>query len=96
MASKRISREWGCAVLVILLIVAAVVSVVTLIQKEGDKGQECIGLSGWQQRDTAVTYHLSTRNVLLGVLFVETFVVPAYIALETAMCPVPTPPQEGR
>lgn len=47
---------------------------------------ECVGLSG--KKDSTLQYELSTRNIIVGTVFIETLVVPVIVALEYAYCPV--------
>ena len=52
---------------------------------------ECIGVFGDQ--DPALRYRVSTRNVVLGIVFIETVFVPAVVVLSEIQCPVGRIPQ---
>lgn len=47
---------------------------------------ECIGLD--DDQNPALVYDLSTRNIVLGVVFSQMLVPPIYVALEATHCPV--------
>lgn len=54
---------------------------------------DCIGIA--DDPVPGVTYKASTRNIILGIVFVETIAVPAYVVLADLKCPVypqPTAP----
>jgi hypothetical protein len=46
----------------------------------------CIGLNGKKQ--AGVEYQYSTLNIVLGIIFVETIIVPVIVVLEGLECPV--------
>ena len=46
---------------------------------------QCVGLD--DERDPRLEYEISTRNALVGVLFVETLLVPGFVLLENLYCP---------
>jgi hypothetical protein len=46
---------------------------------------ECIGLDDSPQ--SGVTYEVSTRNVVVDIIFVETLIVPIWSVLEDVKCP---------
>jgi hypothetical protein len=46
----------------------------------------CVGVT--DDRDPALTYKVSTRNVVLGAIFVETLFAPALVLLTEWTCPV--------
>lgn len=46
----------------------------------------CVGLNGGE--DSTLVYHGSTRNIVLGVVFVETIITPVVVALKEYKCPV--------
>lgn len=48
----------------------------------------CVGASGG--RNPTLMYKISTRNVVVGVIFIETIVVPVVVYLEYLECPVGT------
>ena len=74
----------GCAVIIlfIAIMVMAVQSVYTSETPYGD----CLGL-GETQTDSLV-YEVPTGNVIVGIILVETVIVPAYIVLKDLYCPV--------
>ena len=47
---------------------------------------DCIGLAN--DPVPGVTYKASTRNIVLGIVFSETVVVPAVVVLTDLKCPV--------
>lgn len=47
---------------------------------------DCIGVMDDKKPD--LVYKVSERNVILGVVFVETIVVPLIVALDELSCPV--------
>lgn len=48
---------------------------------------ECLGLDDDSDRNPALKYELSTWNIVMGVLFVETLVAPIVVGLEATYCP---------
>ena len=56
---------------------------------------ECIG--AFDDPDPALVYKTSTRNVVLGVIFVETLIVPAVVIATETKCPTARrqPPAPG-
>lgn len=46
----------------------------------------CIGIA--DKEDPRFEYKVSTRNVLIGLVFSQSLVVPGYILLEEIKCPV--------
>lgn len=48
---------------------------------------ECIGF--WDKEDPRMEYRLSKRNVIVGIVFFETIIVPVVVALSYARCPQP-------
>lgn len=71
------------AAFVMFLVVAAV-----LLVRSANSGR-CIGADDYLDlpKDKQTEYRLSTRNVILGAVLVETVVVPIYVALEASFCP---------
>lgn len=69
--------------------VALALLVVTLsvsgCRSETDLG-ECVGVN--DTRDPGLTYKVSIRNVILGVFFIETIVVPLVVLFDELSCPV--------
>lgn len=51
---------------------------------------ECIGINDPQV--PGVTYKVSTRNVILGIVFIETIVVPVIVVLDDFKCPIAAAP----
>jgi len=51
---------------------------------------ECVGFD--DEQDPALEYNLSTRNFVLGIVFIQTLAVPIVVGLEAAYCP--TGPKE--
>ncbi len=47
---------------------------------------ECVGIN--QEKDPDLKYKTSTLNVVLGVIFVETIIVPVIVLLDEFECPV--------
>lgn len=47
---------------------------------------ECIGLADEKKPD--LQYRVSTWNVVMGVIFIETIVVPVVVAIDQVYCPV--------
>lgn len=47
---------------------------------------ECIG--AFEDEKSELKYEVSTQNAIVGLLFIETLVVPTVIALEATKCPV--------
>lgn len=48
-------------------------------------GGECIGIA--DERVPGVKYELSGWNLFLGILFIETIVVPVVVVADELMCP---------
>jgi hypothetical protein len=46
---------------------------------------DCIGLA--DEKDPALVYRLSAWNLVLGVVFFQTIVVPVMVAVEQTYCP---------
>ena len=49
---------------------------------------ECLGLDDDNDRNPALKYELNTKNIVLGVIFVETLAAPIVVGLEATYCPV--------
>jgi len=47
---------------------------------------ECVGLGDWQ--NPKFSYDVSTRNIILGIIFIETIVVPVVVVTGKLFCPV--------
>lgn len=53
---------------------------------DGVTRAQCVGIN--QPKDTLFNYEYSTRNIVLGVLFVEIIVPPVMVVLNDLECPV--------
>jgi len=53
---------------------------------DGYGDAECIGVD--DMKDPKLTYEVSTRNVIVGLIFVETIIVPIVTVLDQFYCPV--------
>ena len=47
---------------------------------------ECIGIA--DEKDPNLVYRVSTNNVVVGVIFIETLFVPAIVVLDQLYCPI--------
>jgi hypothetical protein len=47
----------------------------------------CVGLATEDQKKPGVTYKVSWWNVVIGVLLVETVIVPAVVLIDNLQCP---------
>lgn len=65
-----------------LILAAALLSACT----SSNAGGKCIGVLDKEQ--PGVEYRLATRNVVVGVVFVETLIVPAVVVFDEIKCPV--------
>jgi hypothetical protein len=48
----------------------------------------CVGIDDEQKRDPNLVYEIDTGNVIVAVIFVETVIVPVWVALDETYCPV--------
>lgn len=48
----------------------------------------CLGLDDEVQKDPKLIYEVDVGNVIVGVVFVQTIVVPIWVALKEFYCPV--------
>ena len=46
----------------------------------------CVGLD--DEKNPDLVYNISTRNMILSVIFIETIFVPVIVALDETYCPV--------
>lgn len=46
----------------------------------------CIG--AFDDKDAKKVYHVNTTNVVVGIIFSETIIVPAVVVLDETLCPV--------
>ncbi len=69
---------------------AAILALAVAIGAAGCRSEteygKCVGVS--DDHDPALTYKVSTRNVILGVAFVETIFAPLLVVLTEWTCPV--------
>ena len=47
---------------------------------------KCIGLA--DDKNPALIYKVDAWNVFLGIVFFETIIVPLYVVIDNAFCPV--------
>lgn len=47
---------------------------------------KCIGIT--DDRDESLIYKISKKNLVLGIVFIETIFVPAVVVLDEFQCPV--------
>lgn len=47
---------------------------------------DCIG--AFSDGDPGLRYEVSAWNIVLGIIFVETVIVPVFVVLDETMCPV--------
>lgn len=66
----------------LLLIAALLLTGCTARTEYGD----CIGVA--DEQDPALVYKLDIWNIVVGILFVETIVVPAVVLANQTFCPV--------
>lgn len=48
---------------------------------------ECVGISD-ADKDPKLMYKPHTMNIILGIIFVETIIVPVWVTLDRLYCPV--------
>jgi ABC-type uncharacterized transport system auxiliary subunit len=70
-----------------LLLIAALMATLTGCTSSTQYG-ECVGLADEDSADPKLKYDVSTKNVVLAVVFSETIVVPAVVILGEYKCPV--------
>lgn len=73
------------------LLLAACESSNTIPTRKIPAGQEvsCVGLANDAgDRVPGVKYEVSTRNIVVGILFAEMIAPPAFVLLEELKCPV--------
>lgn len=54
----------------------------------------CVGVN--DPKDPALVYRVSTRNVIVGVIFIEVIVPPIVVALDELYCPISRASQAQR
>ena len=47
---------------------------------------KCIGIN--DERDPSLHYKVSTTNVVIGIVFIETVFAPAIVVLDELYCPI--------
>jgi hypothetical protein len=73
------------------LLILAVMVLLTGCRTEAEvngKMYPCVGTNS--TRNPNLVYKMSTRNVVVGIIFIETIVVPVVTVLEYLECPVGT------
>jgi hypothetical protein len=57
----------------------------------------CVGFNSQDERDSTLVYKVSTRNLVVGIIFVEMIAPPVIVALNELWCPVrrKTPTMKG-
>lgn len=68
--------------ILIVLAAALMLAACTSRTEHGD----CVGIG--EDKDPKLTYKLDTTNLVLGIVFVETIVVPVIVAVNETFCPV--------
>lgn len=48
---------------------------------------DCVGIDK-NNSNPSLNYEINTRNLLLGIIFLETIIVPFYVATDYIYCPV--------
>lgn len=78
----------GCVIGIVAAFVIFLVVAAGLLVRSANSGR-CIGAGDYLDlpKDKQAEYRLSTRNVILGAVLVETIVAPIYVALEASFCP---------
>ena len=80
----------GCSLIVALFAFLAC-TIAAIHESErtiGGKVVQCVGITESGLRDSTLTYEVSVPNVLIGVLGLQTVIVPAYVVLKDLYCPV--------
>lgn len=72
-----------------IIIVLAAAVLLTGCQKRTPYG-ECVG--AFDDRQPHLEYKLSTRNTVLGIIFIETVFVPVIVVANETVCPVARKP----
>lgn len=47
---------------------------------------ECIGVNG--KKDPTLQYEFSTKNIIIGLIFSETIIVPVIVVMDQLECPI--------
>jgi hypothetical protein len=69
----------------VLLVMLLSVSLTAACRSETDYGQ-CVGVN--DEKDPALVYKYSTRNIIIGLLFAEMIAPPVVVILNELQCPV--------
>jgi hypothetical protein len=64
---------------------AALIFLLSACQSRTDLGP-CVGVN--DKQDPALAYHVSTRNVVVGVIFFEMVAPPIIVAFDELYCPI--------
>jgi hypothetical protein len=76
----------GVMVLALALLCTGCESQRTLPGEE--RGLRCVGIDDDALRAPGVRYEVLTRNVIVGIIFVEMIIPPAIVVLDELYCPV--------
>lgn len=77
----------GCGCIIIFFVV--ILSAIGILHEGSRNGVECLGLDDNAKKLPGYEYEISTRKVILGIIGIESLVIPAYIILSDIQCPVP-------
>lgn len=69
--------------LIAILLSAAVLAGCTSVTSHGP----CIGI-GDEDKDPSKVYKVNIGNLIVGIIFIETIVVPIVVAVDQFQCPV--------
>lgn len=83
----EVKIEGGCCLLIGLAFILYIVGLAWLYEVKRN-GMDCLGFDDNAKRIKGVEYEVSTANVIIGILGIQTVVVPVYIALSDLYCPV--------
>ncbi len=84
--TKGLLGAIGCAVLIVAVLFATVAGLHEGERTVAGRVVPCVGVT--EPRDPTLTYEVSVRNIVAGVIAAETVIVPAYIVLKDFYCPV--------
>lgn len=78
----------GCVVVIIAAMLGLLIVGGVTLYRSADRSQ-CIGADDYFELPDArrTAYRLSTRNIIIGAVLVETIVAPIYVMLEASFCP---------
>ena len=80
----RVGIGCGCLTLIALFILIA--GLFMFVYKTSTDYGECVGFG--QTKNSAVVYEPNVGNIIIGIVAIETLVIPAYITLTSLECPV--------